>query len=246
MIIESLTNNHVKEWMKLNLKKYRDETELFIIEGDHLIEEADKKNLIKEKITIDRNESADFYVTPEIMKKISNQKSISKTIAICYKIPRRNITNHILILDGIQDPGNLGTIIRSAVAFNLETIILSEDSVDLYNDKVIRASEGMIFHVNVIRTNIEHFIDQIQEEEYVVIGSQLKEGKNCKNLKAPSKIALVMGNEGNGIQEKILNKCDEYVSIPMNHNCESLNVGVATSILLYELFNNEKKEKKKL
>ena len=151
MKIESLTNTHVKEWVKLKNKKYRDEVGLFLIEGDHLINEARKKNLIKEIISI-TNEQADFYVTKEIMKKISSQVSIANNIAVCYKIKEQELKGNIVLLDNIQDPGNLGTIIRSAVAFGFKNIILSDDTVDLYNDKVIRASEGMIFHIKEFRT----------------------------------------------------------------------------------------------
>lgn len=235
MEITSLTNNHVKEWTKLKEKKYRDEVGLFLIEGEHLIEEAIKKKCIKEIISSDTNLNADYYVTIEIMKKISNQVSISKRVAVCYKLLEQKIENKILILDGIQDPGNLGTIIRSAVAFEINTIILSEDSVDLYNDKVIRASEGMIFHVNILRKNLTSFFEELHQKNYIIVGTKLRDGQNLDNIKKIEKIAIVMGNEGQGIKEDILKKCDSFVSIPMSSNCESLNVGVATSIILYEL-----------
>ena len=150
MFIESLQNKKVKEWCKLKEKKYRDETGLFLIEGDHLILEAEKLQVIKEIIYVNKEKKADFYVTKEVMQKISNQKSISESIAICYKLKEEEIGSKVLVLDGIQDPGNLGTILRSAVAFSFDTVILSEDTVDLYNVKTIRATVGMLFKIRII------------------------------------------------------------------------------------------------
>ena len=234
MNIESLTNNRVKEWVKLNTKKYRDETGLFLIEGDHLVKEASKKQFIKEIITTDKNIKADYYVTPEIMKKISNQVSVSNVAAVCYKIKERNLTNKILLLDNIQDPGNLGTIIRSAVAFNFDTIILSEDTVDIYNDKVIRASEGMIFHLNILRRNSISFIKE-EASNYQILVTDVLLGKNIRKITLADKIILVIGNEGNGVKKEIKEFRNEFINIKMNKNCESLNAGVSASILMYEI-----------
>lgn len=234
MNIESLTNARVKEWAKLKEKKYRDETGLFIIEGDHLIEEAKKKNIIKEIISIDTEESADFYVTNEIMKKISNQVSISKSIAVCYKLKEENIKNNVLVLDGIQDPGNLGTMIRSAVAFNFDTIVLSNDSVDLYNDKVIRASEGMLFHINIIRKNLNEFLEE-NKNDYNILVTDVSNGENIRNILRKQKTILVIGNEGNGVKEETKQYKNHFIKLNMNENCESLNAGVAASILMYEI-----------
>jgi len=170
------------------------------------------------------------------MKKITNQISISNICAVCYKLKEREIKGNIVILDEIQDPGNLGTIIRSAVAFNTDTIVLSNNSVDLYNDKVIRSSEGMLFNINIIKRDLNIFIDDIKKDNYVVYGTKVDGGKSIKDFKKSEKFAIVMGNEGKGVSKSVLDKCDEYLYIPMNNACESLNVGVATSIILYELF----------
>lgn len=240
MNIESLTNNRVKEWVKLKEKKYRDEQGLFLIEGDHLINEAKKKNIIKEIISTDKNEIADFYVTPEVMKKISNQVSAPKTIAVCYKLKEEEIKNRILVLDGIQDPGNLGTIIRSAVAFNFDTIVLSEDTVDIYNEKVIRASEGMIFNINFVRTNIIPFLEK-NKNNYDILITNVVKGENIKTIRLSQKIILVIGNEGNGVKEETKKYQNHFIKLNMNENCESLNAGVAASILMYEI-NEAKNE----
>ena len=233
MNITSLQNEHVKYWNSLKEKKVRDKERRFFIEGDHLISEAKKQNLVLETIsTVD--ESADFLVTKEIMKKISSQATISENAAVVRFIPEDKISGNIIVLDGIQDPGNLGTIIRSCIAFGFTNIILSDTSVDLYNPKVIRATEGMIFYINVLRRNLLDFLPVLKGMNYKIVGTDVASGKDIRKLKKEN-IALVLGNEGNGISEDVKNLCDEFVNIKMSSNCESLNVGVAASILMYEV-----------
>lgn len=233
MNITSLQNEHVKYWNSLKEKKVRDKERRFFIEGDHLISEARKQNLVLETIsTVD--ESADFLVTKEIMKKISSQATISENAAVVRFIPEDKISGNIIVLDGIQDPGNLGTIIRSCIAFGFTNIILGDTSVDLYNPKVIRATEGMIFHINVLRRNLLDFLPTLKGMNYKIVGTDVVSGKDIRKLKKEN-IALVLGNEGNGISEDVENLCDEFVNIKMSSNCESLNVGVAASILMYEV-----------
>ncbi len=233
MNITSLQNEHVKYWNSLKEKKVRDKERRFFIEGDHLISEARKQNLVLETIsTVD--ESADFLVTKEIMKKISSQATISENAAVVRFIPEDKISGNIIVLDGIQDPGNLGTIIRSCIAFGFTNIILGDTSVDLYNPKVIRATEGMIFHINVLRRNLLDFLPTLKGMNYKIVGTDVVSGKDIRKLKKEN-IALVLGNEGNGISEDVKNLCDEFVNIKMSSNCESLNVGVAASILMYEV-----------
>ena len=239
MELTSINNEKVKFWQKLNQKKYRDCENLFLVEDEHLVNEALKKGIVKEIITLNKEASYDvptYYVTDKIMSLISSQVTSAKIIAVCNQLEERKISGNILVLDNIQDPGNLGTIIRSAVAFNFDSIILSNDSVDLYNPKVIRASEGMIFHINVIRTNIINFLNNL-DKEYKKITTDVVDGKNIKNISF-NKCALVIGNEGSGVSNEVKNICDEKVYIKMNDNCESLNAGVSASILMYEV-NNE-------
>lgn len=237
MEITSLNNDKVKYWMKLQDKKFRDEEGLFIVEGDHLVNEAIKNGLAKEIITLNdfTNSITTYKVTEEIMKKISKQKSISSIAAVCFKLKEKQIGNKVICLDNIQDPGNLGTIIRSAVAFNIDTIILNDKSVDLYNDKVIRSSEGMIFNVNVIRTNLSETLKTLKENGYKVIGTSVKNNNLLKNVEATDKYAIILGNEGNGTSKEIDDLCDDFIYITMNESCESLNVAVASSIIMYEL-----------
>lgn len=240
MLINSLNNDRVKAWAKLNSKKNRDETGLFIIEGDHLVSEAIKSNCVKEIILLEGMTFDSTFPTYEvsfaIMKKLTNQVTIPKICAICYKLKEKEINGNVILLDDIQDPGNLGTIIRSAVAFNVDTIVASEKTVDLYNDKVIRSSEGMLFHINFIKRDLIDTMDYLHAKNYHIYGTKVDGGTNLKAIKALDKNAIVMGNEGVGVNSEILSKCDDFIYIPMNKSCESLNVGVATSIILYELF----------
>ena len=239
-VITSLDNKHIKNLSKLLIKKYRDQEDMFLVEGEHLVEEASKSGKLLEVIKTD-DYDRDFdvkttVVTYDVLKKLSSSVTPQKVIGVVNKLDEKEYGNKVLILDNLQDPGNLGTIIRSSVAFNVDTIVLSENCVDLYNDKVIRASEGMIFNINIIKRNIDEFIDEIHDEYYMVLGTRVTDGENIKDIDVPSKIAIVMGDEGAGVRSEILDKCDKYIYIPMNKSCESLNVGVATSIILYELF----------
>lgn len=243
MVINSINNERVKKWSKLNIKKYRDEEGLFLVEGDHLVKEAIKNNLVKEIILLEgltfNTEFPIYEVSEQVMKKITNQVSISSICAVCKKIAEKEVSGNIILLDEIQDPGNLGTIIRSSVAFNFKTIVLGNNCVDLYNDKTIRASEGMIFNTNIIKRDLINFIPELKEKNYLVIGTNVNNGINIKSIEKNNKIALILGNEGNGVKEEIQSLCDKNIYINMNEQCESLNVGVAASIIMYEIANKE-------
>ena len=141
------------------------------------------------------------------------------------------------MLDDIQDPGNLGTIIRSSAAFGIDTIVVSPKTVDIYNIKVLRATQGMLFHINIIVRELDSFITKLKQDNYKIYGTKVDKGVNIKDISINNKYALVMGNEGKGISDNVSKLCDEYLYIKMNDNVESLNVGVATSILLYEIYN---------
>lgn len=233
MKITSIQNDNVKYWVSLKNKKIRDKERNFIVEGDHLIEEARKNNLIKYIISC-VDEDADFYVTKEIMEKISDQKSISYNAAVVKFIPENSVNGNVIILDNLQDPGNLGTIIRSSVAFNIDTIIISDTSVDLYNPKVVRATEGMIFNLNIIRRNLEEIIPVLKNLGYKIVGTDVNEGNDVRNI-SKENVAIIIGNEGSGMSENIKKLCDEFINIKINKSCESLNAGVAASIIMYEV-----------
>lgn len=239
MVYTSIENTKIKEIKKLQQKKYRDKNNLFMIEGRHLVLEAYKKGCLRELI-LEQNEVFPLdvdtlYVTNDVLHYLSGLESVSPVMGVCEKLEETEIGNHVLVLDGIQDPGNLGTIIRSAVAFNIDTIILSDDTVDLYNPKVLRASQGMLFHISILRKRLKEILPILKEKDYPILGTKVTYGKSIKTVEKIEKFVIIMGNEGNGMKEEIQDLCDDFLYIEMNEQCESLNVGVATSIILYEL-----------
>ena len=233
----STNNDFIKSIKKLNEKKYRDNTNTFLVEGEHLVLEAIKNNFVKYVIVRD-NYDFDYdnkiVVTDKVLKYISNLNTPSGIMAVCNKPESSELGSRIIVLDNIQDPGNLGTIIRSSVAFNFDTIVISNDSVDVYNSKVIRATQGMLFNVNIIVTDLKEFLNSIKDD-YKIIGTDVVGGKSVSDFKNLKKFAIIVGNEGQGISLDTKKLCSDFVYIPMSQDCESLNVGVAASIIMYEL-----------
>ena len=240
MLITSIDNKKIKKYSLLKTSKGRREEGLFLIEGMHLCYEAFKNNLLVDILVLENtdisfNYGEITYVTENVLKKLSSLSTPSTVIGICKTLDNKEIVgNRILILDDIQDPGNLGTIIRSSQAFDVDTIILSTNSVDIYNEKVIRSTQGMIFNMNIIYGNLLDIIPTLHDNGYLILGTDVNDGMDVRDVNT-SKYALIMGNEGNGVHEEIKSLCDKNLYINMNSNCESLNVAVATSILLYEL-----------
>lgn len=239
MLYTSTDNKKIKEIKKLNQKKYRDISNTFLIESEHLIEEAYKNGYLLE-LLLEENSNYKLdvktsYLSKNVIKYITELETPTNILGICSKIKEKEIGNKVLILDEIRDPGNLGTIIRSAVAFNIDTVVLGENAVDLYNSKVVRASEGMLFNINIVKRDIKTLIEELKNKDYKILGTKVNGGKSLKSIEKSEKICIIMGNEGKGVNEDILSLCDEYIYIDMSKRCESLNVGVATSIILYEL-----------
>lgn len=242
MVITSLENDRIKKYVKLQRKKNRDLENLYIVEGDHLVIEADKAGVIEEIILLDGEEyNYDYpvyYVTNDILNKISTMDTAPKIMAVCRKNGNNSIIGkRILVLDGVQDPGNLGTIIRSSLAFDVSTIVLLENSVDLYNPKVLRATQGMYNYINIVNKTFDDVYKYARDNEINIYGTSVVNGVDASTLEATERNAycLIMGNEGQGIRDEIFEKCDKNLYIKMNDKVESLNVGVACSILLYEL-----------
>ena len=234
-VINSPTNFRVLQWAKLKDKNHRDKHKLFIIEGYHLVSEAYKANCLNEIITTEKTGCFDietYQVTHDVMKKLSSLATPTKILGICRQKDECDYSNNILLVDQIHHPGNLGTIIRNAVAFNIDTIVVS-NSVDAYNQKVIQSTQGMIFHINIIKRPINEFILELKRQNYQIIGTDVKKGQHLSAVKTAEKRAVLVGNEGEGLSAELLNMCDIKVKIDMNEKCESLNVGVATGIILF-------------
>ncbi len=230
MKITSVNNSLIKEMTKLHQKKYRDRTGLFLVEGYHLYEEAKKHGLIDRVFTTDTSIAGDnvTYVSDHVLQKLANTKSPQGVVTICKMMTENPLTNRILICDHVQDPGNLGTLMRSALAFGFETIVL-DHSVDTYNDKVLRSTQGALFQLNIINQDIETFM--IENPSYYYVGTALSNHK-MTDIEVKEKMAVIVGNEGSGIRESVLEKADINVTIPIQH-IDSLNVGVAGSIIMH-------------
>lgn len=233
-MITSKDNEEVKYINKLRKSSFRDEEGIFIVEGFHLVDEAYKRGLLL-KVISTKEETYNvphLIVSEGILKHLSNLMSPSIIGLVKIKENTSIEGNLILALDNIQDPGNLGTILRSAKAFNVKTILLSQDSVSLYNDKVIRSGQGLIFDLNIIRCNLEEMIKRLG---FKVLITDVEGGSDINDYKLNERSILVMGSEGRGVSEKIKKLKDEALYIKMNKDCESLNVAVAASIIMHHL-----------
>lgn len=240
MLISSLDNNKIKEARKLLDKKYSFSKGLFIVEGIHLVEEAFKNNRLYELYVLE-GESINFKfeydnVTLKVMKSLSDLKSTPRVLGIVRMNNSDNIGNKIVLLDEVQDPGNAGTIIRNCVAFGIDTIVFSKNSVSPYNEKVVRSTQGQLFNINIIVNDLEPIIKDIKEKGINIIGTSLNASNSLKNTPKMDSYAVIFGNEGNGINSKYLDMCDKTIKISMNNLCESLNVGVSCGIILYYLY----------
>ena len=234
VIITSLENQKVKILLKLDTSKNRKKEKKFIVEGKHLVDEARKKGVLLEAYSL---EEKDGYIalSKEIMKKICNTDTVVTEIGLCKIVESTTLSDKLLILDGVQDPGNMGALMRSAKAFGFDTIIIGNGSCDIYNDKVIRASQGAIFKLSFIHADLLEIIPKLSI--YDVYGTNVVNGIELDNVEKKNKMAIVLGNEGNGISKEVQEILKKNIYIPMS-NTESLNVSVAGSIIMYKLRNN--------
>ena len=230
-MILSVDNPKVKELMKLKQGKNRKKEEKFIVEGAHLVKEAKLAGVLIEAFSIEEKEEYTL-VSENIMKKISTTDTVVKEIGLCKFINKNELSDKILILDGVQDPGNMGTLMRSACAFGFNTIFVGNGCVDIYNEKVIRSSQGAIFKLNFIFGNVVEFVKNTPE--YKVYGTNVVRGIPLENVRYEGKIGVILGNEGNGISKEVDDLLLDNIYIPMN-NTESLNVAIAGSIIMYSM-----------
>lgn len=240
MLITSKDNSRVKEIRKLFNKKYSNEMGLFVIDGENLIDEAIKNNLLVELYVLEGvNCKYDFEyntLTSEVMKSITDMKSVPRYIGVSKYSSKNILGDKIVLLDDIQDPGNAGTIIRNCVAFGIDTVVFSKNSVSPYNEKVLRSTGGMIFNINIIIDELDIVIDEIKNRGISLIGTSLHTDTYLEDFEKSDKFAIIFGNEGNGVKDALLDKCDKLIKICMSEDCESLNVGVSTGIVLYHMF----------
>ena len=253
-IISSKDNEIVKNIKKLKEKKYRDLENKFIVEGIKLVEEAIQENAdIKQIVVCDDdvqegNLSKEYmykiakydciYVTAKVFQVLSDVKTPQGILAVIEK-KNTNTTldfsqDIIIALDDIQDPGNLGTILRTVDSAGLNQIILSKNSADAFNPKVVRSTMGAIFRVNIIiAENLEEMLKQAQKNKFEIMVTSLDTQNSIYDIKFKNKV-IVIGNEANGVSKPIQDMADKKVKIPMLGKTESLNASVAASIMIYE------------
>lgn len=235
--MEALSKNKIKLVRSLKLKKNRDKEGLFIVEGLKMVEELITlyPNLIDFIVTTNETFESPLtcYITdPRTIKELSSLNTAPTHLAVVSKpTPEIRKESHtILALDSIQDPGNMGTIIRTADWFGIQKIVCSNSTVDIFNPKVIQSSMGSLFRVKVEYVDLQEYLSNTDLPVY----GALLEGENLYNKKLRSSSIIVMGNEGQGISEEIQACITESIHIPRIGSAESLNVSIATAVILGE------------
>lgn len=248
--IASIQNPKVKEWAKLHSRKEREKKGRFLVEGVHLVEEALKSGNVEYLLLEEGKEHPAgligihenihvINVSKAVMKKIADTETPQGIAAIVKMkkeifIPQEPFL--VLLLDRIQDPGNLGTLIRTADAAGFHGVALGEGCVDPYNGKAIRASMGSLFHLPVYQVDGVHYLHELREKVpgVTIVGTSLKESKPYDQISYKGSTVVIIGNEGSGVSPELLSLTDHNVIIPIYGKAESLNAGIAGSILMYE------------
>lgn len=251
-MITSDKNKIVKDIIKLKQRKEREKTGKFYIEGERIISEIPSNIDIEMYVFSESfytnlkdkniyNNANNIIVCNDIFKKISDTVNPQGIMAIC-KMVKAHIKDIkikedslFVILDRIADPGNMGTIIRTAEALGIDAIFLSKGSVDIYNDKVIRATMGSIFHTNIVcDCDLSSLIDYLKENNVNIVCTHLEGAIPPYKIDFNKKTAILIGNEANGVLEQYKNKADNLVKIPMLGKVESMNVSISSAIIFYE------------
>ncbi len=248
--ISSAQNEYIKKLAKLSSKKHREEFKLFIAEGEHLVEmvlgsEYETEAVIMSESYYEKNQDKinfDIILVPDsLLSKISDAKTPQGILAVV-KLPcmtQKAEQGRYIYCDDLQDPGNLGTVIRTADAFSFDGVVVSQNSADIFSPKVIRSSQGSVFNIKIIIADND-FINNAKSEGFYITSTALYgECVELHNMKIKENQIFVIGNEGSGVSKEILKNSDEIVYIPMTGKAESLNAGVAASILMYEVHHRE-------
>lgn len=237
-MITSLENKTVKNLTKLHQKKYRDDR--FLLLDENLVKLAYENNYLETLVYVDRMPfefNNTIEVNQEVLNKISKKNNL-KYIGVCKHIEEKdNYGNRVIILDHLQDPLNIGRIMEAAYIFGYDSIILSEESADIYNDKCIINSKGAIFRLNICHKNLLDEVKILQSKGYKVYATGLRnETKEMHELESSEKMAFILGNEGSGVCNELMDIADDIMKIDMV-NIDSLNVGMAGSIIMYNFKN---------
>ena len=252
--ISSKDNEFIKHIRKLKDKKYRDLNSEYIVEGIKLVEEAiqenakirqviiceecEKTNTISKELMYEIAKEECIYVTEKIFKYISEVSTPQGILAVIEKNNNEKEIDYsqdiIVALDNVQDPGNLGTILRTVDSVGLTQILVSKGTADVYNPKVIRSTMGAIFRVKIIECeDFKESLKQIKKHKFKIVVSSLQTNNSIYDIDYRKKL-IIIGNEANGVEEEVQEMADEKIKIPMLGKTESLNASVATGIILYE------------
>lgn len=246
--IDSSKNEQVKAWKKLHTKKGREKAGQFLVEGFHLVEEALRASIKVNTVLLtddtilptewSLSELDVIVLSPQVMKELAETETPQGVIAVCElpESPDAEVTEgKYLLVDRVQDPGNLGTMIRTADSAGLTGVVVGDGCVDIFNGKLIRASQGSIFHLPVLKGDLLDWIKRFKQAKIPVFGTALKDASSYSAIEPQRDFALLMGNEGEGVSAELLELSDQNLYIPIYGEAESLNVAVATGILLYYL-----------
>ena len=247
--ISSPKNEKIKELVKLQTAKGRKKAGMYLLEGEHLVEEAIKERAQIKLIVVTSNRLEDYQnllaqtdvqvlvVSQDVFHKLSMTETTQGILAVV-KIENQAeppCTGRIIVLDAVQDPGNLGTIIRTADAAGFDAVVLGAGTVDLYNDKVIRSMQGSHFHIPVFQADLREYLPALKDKGVEVAVTALhRDSKDYSILQGKSDVAIVVGNEGQGVSSEVIDLADIVVTIPMFGKAESLNVAIASALLMYK------------
>ncbi|WP_219839033.1 RNA methyltransferase [Paenibacillus sp. R14(2021)] len=253
MSITSLQNEKVKAMAALLEKKHRDRTGRFLIEGVHLVLEALLAGAEVETIVIDAERGVPgelrtmlsqidcelIEATPAIMAKCTGTDSPPPVFGVVAKplvdsSALYKSDSLVVVLDGVRDPGNVGTIIRSADAVGADAVVLGRGCVDLYNPKTVRSTMGSLFHLPVVEGDLSVLLPEAKKRGIQLVGTSLQATATCYSYDWSGPTWLLLGSESNGLSEQALEMVDTRMIIPMHGKSESLNVAMASTVLLYE------------
>ena len=250
--IQSVKNQMIKDVKKFHQKKHRDQQNKYLLEGYHLVEEAVLAGITIDTVFIDQKgydlyhdwlveqEIDSYLVSHEVLKALSELPTPQGIVALVNKqsVEIESYQGAWLLLDGVQDPGNVGTLIRTADAADFSGVILGEGTADLYSSKVLRSMQGSNFHLPIISGNLIERIAHFKSAGIPVYGTELnKDALPYTKVTPVRDVAIVLGNEGQGVSQAVLALTDQNLYIPIYGKAESLNVGIAGGILMYHFVN---------
>lgn len=254
--ITSVLNEKVRSWSALLEKKHRDRTGMFIIEGIHLLQSALQAKAAVETVLVDMERTPSkeidallkeaklancmiYEVAPSVIAKCTGTESPPPILGIVMKMKPNEedlyqTQSIVIVLDTVRDPGNVGTIIRSADAFGADAVVLGKGCVDLYNPKTVRSTMGALFHLPIIEGDLQLLLPEAQQRGIRLVGTSLQATKTCTEFNFDEPTWLLMGSEAEGLSAEVSQFVSDHVIIPMHGQSESLNVAMATTVLLYE------------